>query len=109
MTQDEYQRLRVELLQLAESIMNAKQPEYTMNNTDVLNNFKTTAEALKIAPIQVWAVFLHKHIQSILTHAQNEETIESEPIKTRYADAINYLLLGFALYMDKKREQKNLN
>ena len=51
MTKDEYQRLRVELLQLAESIMNAKQPEYTMNNTDVLNNFKTTAEALKIAPI----------------------------------------------------------
>ena len=102
MTKDEYQRLRVELLQLAESIMNAKQPEYTMNNTDVLNNFKTTAEALKIAPIQVWEVFLNKHIQQILTHSQNEETIESEPIKTRYADAINYLTLGIALLKDGK-------
>jgi len=102
MTKDEYQRLRVDLLQLAESIMNTKQPEYTMNNTDILNNFKTTAEALQIAPIQVWAVFLHKHIQSILTHAQNEETIESEPIKTRYADAINYLTLGMALLKDGK-------
>lgn len=102
MTKNKYKRLRSDLLELSESIMNDKQPEYTNNNADILNNFKTTAEALKITPIEVWAVFFHKHTQSIMTHAQNSKTKMSEPIESRYADLINYLTLGLAIIQDGK-------
>ena len=102
MTKNKYKRLRSDLLKLSESIMNEKQPEYTNNNADILNNFKTTAEALKITPIEVWAVFFHKHTQSIMTHAQNSKTKMSEPIESRYADLINYLTLGLAIIKDGK-------
>ncbi len=102
MTKNKYKRLRSDLLKLSESIMNEKQPEYTNNNADILNNFKTTAEALKITPIEVWAVFFHKHTQSIMTHAQNSKTKMSEPIESRYADLINYITLGLAILQDGK-------
>ena len=102
MTKNKYKRLRSDLLKLSESIMNEKQPEYTNNNADILNNFKTTAEALKIPPIEVWAVFFHKHTQSIMTHAQNSKTKMSEPIESRYADLINYITLGLAILQDGK-------
>ena len=102
MTKNKYKRLRSDLLKLSESIMNEKQPEYTNNNADILNNFKTTAEALKITPIEVWAVFFHKHTQSIMTHAQNSKTKMSEPIEARYADLINYITLGLAILQDGK-------
>ena len=102
MTKNKYKRLRSDLLKLSESIMNEKQPEYTNNNADILNNFKTTAEALKITPIEVWAVFFHKHKQSIMTHAQNSKTKMSEPIESRYADLINYITLGLAILQDGK-------
>ena len=102
MTKNKYKRLRSDLLKLSESIMNEKQPEYTNNNADILNNFKTTAEALKITPIEVWAVFFHKHTQSIMTHAQNSKTKMSEPIESRYADLINYITLGLAIIQDGK-------
>ena len=102
MTKNKYKRLRSDLLKLSESIMNEKQPEYTNNNADILNNFKTTAEALKKTPIEVWAVFFHKHTQSIMTHAQNSKTKMSEPIESRYADLINYITLGLAILQDGK-------
>ena len=102
MTKNKYKRLRSDLLKLSESIMNEKQPEYTNNNADILNNFKTTAEALKITPIEVWAMFFHKHTQSIMTHAQNSKTKMSEPIESRYADLINYITLGLAILQDGK-------
>ena len=102
MTKNKYKRLRSDLLKLSESIMNEKQPEYTNNNADILNNFKTTAEALKITPIEGWAVFFHKHTQSIMTHAQNSKTKMSEPIESRYADLINYITLGLAILQDGK-------
>ena len=102
MKQSEYKLIRKKLFDMAETIMNDKQPEYTNNNADILNNFKTTAEALKITPIEVWAVFFHKHTQSIMTHAQNSKTKMSEPIESRYADLINYLTLGLAIIQDGK-------
>ena len=102
MKQSQYKSIRKELFEMSESIMNKKQPEYTNNNVDILNNFKTTADALKITPIEVWAVFFHKHTQSIMTHAQNNKTKMSEPIESRYADLINYLTLGLAIIKDGK-------
>tara|TARA_R100001163_G_C5054502_1_gene191034 strand:- start:23 stop:376 length:354 start_codon:yes stop_codon:yes gene_type:complete len=106
----QYNELRKQLLSHCQKIMNEKQPEYTNNNQDVLYNFKSTAKHLKLEPQEVWGVFFHKHIQSILSHATNPNMHQAEPIESRYCDAINYLFLGFALYIDKmKEEHEDLN
>ena len=101
----EYNELKNRILINCQKIMNEKQPEYTNNNKDVLYNFKSTAKQLKLEPLQVWGVFLHKHIQSILSHSTNPNMHQAEPIESRYCDAINYLTLGYALYIDLLKER----
>tara|TARA_R100000426_G_scaffold4316_2_gene6720 strand:+ start:1406 stop:1759 length:354 start_codon:yes stop_codon:yes gene_type:complete len=105
MDHKEYNQIKNQLLEHCQKIMNAKQPEYTNNNLDVLYNFKSTANRLKLTPQEVWAVFLDKQVQSIITHAGNPNMLEAEPIESRYADAINYLFLGFALYIEHMKEK----
>jgi hypothetical protein len=110
MNHKEYSELKKQLIDNCNKIMNEKQPEYTNNNQDVLYNFKSTAKHLKLKPQEVWGVFFHKHIQSILSHATNSNMHQAEPIESRYCDAINYLFLGFALHIDNlKKEHDNLN
>lgn len=92
------------LLDEAEEIMKYKQPEYTNDNEDVLHNFKSTAQSLGLKPAEVWAVFFHKHVQAILSHAHNPDMHEAEPIESRYADALNYLFLGYSLLKEQKDE-----
>lgn len=104
MNSNEYKKYARELKKDAYRIMSAKQPEYTNNNTDVLHNFKSTAKRLGIDPMVVWSVFFDKHIQAIQSHAANADMFQAEPIASRYADAMNYLQLGYALM--KEREVK---
>ncbi len=105
MNKKEYKETREYILNKAQDIMDAKQPEYTNKSIDVLNNFKTTAESIGIKPMEVWAVFFNKHIQAILTHAGNPNMKQAEPIDSRYADAINYLFLGFSLLVDEQNKK----
>ena len=110
MNKENYTEIRKQLFKLAESIMDAKQPEYTNNNVDILHNFKSSAKRAGIDPLQCWIVFLDKQIQSIITHAKNPDMLEAEPIESRYADAINYLVLGLALTIDRnKKLHEDLN
>jgi len=88
----------------ASQIMQEKQPEYTNKDKDVLINFKKTAKSLNLKPTEVWAVFFHKHIQAIMSHANDPKMHQAEPIESRYADAINYLYLGFALLKENDAE-----
>jgi len=105
MTQAEFNKLNKAIDKMANDIMGDKGPEYTLMHDDVLNNFKSTAKQLKLEPLQVWGVFLHKHIQSILSHSTNPNMHQAEPIESRYCDAINYLTLGYALYIDLLKER----
>ena len=52
-------------MDLANEIMSKKQPEYTNQNEDVFYNFKNTAKSLGLEPMEVWAVFFHKHSSNI--------------------------------------------
>jgi hypothetical protein len=101
-----YKALSKQLTQAAEDIMKKKQPEYTNKNEDVLYNFKSTAKSLDLSPMEVWAVFFHKHVQAIMSHAHNPEMHEAEPIESRYADAINYLHLGYSLMKEREIQNK---
>jgi hypothetical protein len=104
MTQKELHEIKKRLERYAATIMHTKQPEYTNQNQDVLINFKQTAENLGLEPLEVWAVFFHKHVQSILTHCHNPGMNQAEPIESRFADALNYIYLGYGLLHDCKYE-----
>ena len=101
MNSNEYKKHARQLKKDAYRIMSAKQPEYTNNNTDVLQNFKSTAKRLGTDPMTVWSIFFDKHIQAIQSHAANPDMPQAEPIESRYADAMNYLQLGYALMKER--------
>lgn len=100
MTKKEFIETRKYILDKAQDIMDAKQPEYTNKSIDVLYNFISSAKSIGIEPMEVWAVFFNKHVQAIMSHAGNPNMNQAEPIESRYADAINYLFLGFALLVE---------
>ena len=105
MNQKEFIETRQYILDKAQDIMDAKQPEYTNKSIDVLNNFKQTAKSIGIQPMEVWAVFFNKHIQAILSHAGDPNMHQAEPIDSRYADALNYLFLGFAMLVEDQNKK----
>ena len=105
MNQKEFQETRQYILDKAQEIMDAKQPEYTNKSIDVLNNFKQTAKSIGIQPMEVWAVFFNKHIQAILSHSGDPNMHQAEPIDSRYADALNYLFLGFAMLVEDSNKK----
>ena len=100
MTQKEFHEVTFQLLDSALSIREAKQPEYTLESPDVLNNFKQSAIRAGVDPMQVWSIFFDKQLSSIQAHIKNPNLVQAEPLDSRWADLYNYLLLGFALYKE---------
>lgn len=100
MTQKQYDRVAKALLEHAQNIERAKRPGYTVGSADVLHNFKAVAERVGLSPMQVWAVYFLKHIDALTAFAKDTSIPQAEPIESRFADAINYLKLGFALSVE---------
>ncbi len=100
MTQKEFIEAYDMLCEHAMDIREVKQPEYTLENTDVLNNFKQSAIRAGVDPMQVWSIFFDKQLSSIQAHIKNPNLVKAEPLDSRWADLYNYLLLGFALYKE---------
>jgi len=101
MTNDQYQSLSSELLSLAKSIEDSKRPAYTIGSLDVLNSFKSIATRVGVTPSQVWAVYFLKHVDAITAAANSDKIPQAEELSGRFADAINYLKLGWALISEK--------
>ena len=106
MTQTEFDKLVKQLNDYSFDIMVSKRPEYTNEDTDVLANFKSTAESLETSEMKVWATFFEKQIQSIYAHLKNANLKKSEPIHSRFADVINYCYLGYALFVERDGKKK---
>lgn len=71
-----------------------------MGNQDVLHNFKTVAQRVGVTPGQVWAVYFLKHIDAITSIMCAPDLPVSEAPIGRFADAVNYLKLGYALHKE---------
>lgn len=98
-----YQKHANDLDALATSIADAKRPGYTLGDDDVLRNFKAVAERMGVTPMQAWGVYFLKHIDAITSLAKDPAIPQAEAIEGRFADAINYLKLGFALVNEKEK------
>lgn len=75
-------------------ILDDKGEDYTEGNRDKdrLYNFRTQAVDAGLSMEQVWLVFFGKHVSAIKAYCKRGQ-VESEPIRERIKDAINYLLL----------------
>jgi hypothetical protein len=93
----EFDQITAKLMQTADDISKAKRPAYTIGNVDVLHNFKSVAQRLGISPGQALAVYMTKHYDAIITALTKPELPQAEEITGRFADAINYLKMGYAL------------
>ena len=102
MTSIEFNKLANKLDTLAKDIMNAKGPEYTQQDKDVLANFKNTAGRLNTSELKIWGAFFDKQISSIYAHLNNANLKKAESIESRFADIINYCHLGLALFKERE-------
>lgn len=92
-----------ELDSYAKETMNKKGPEYTMRDSDVLNNFKSTAKKLNVDPLVVWYAYFDKQVSSVAAHVSSQDLNEAEPMISRFGDIINYAKLGYALFVERNK------
>jgi len=104
MQADEYQQLADHLLATARKIADSKRPAYTVGSPDVLANFKRIGDRIGLDPLKVLDTYFLKHIDSI-TAMSNNEIKQDEPVLERFADAINYLLLKYALLVERSGDR----
>jgi len=97
-----YEEHRRDLLYHSHTIEKAKRPGYTSADNDVLKNFKHVAQRLGITPMQAWGVYFLKHIDAISSYAKDKDIPQAEELTGRFADAVNYLSLGYALYKEQQ-------
>lgn len=102
MTTAEYDRIADDLMNTARGIETSKRPGYTAGSVDVLSNFKLVAQRAGITTEQAWAVYFLKHIDAITSIMTRPDLPVSEEPTGRFADAINYLRLGFAILSERK-------
>lgn len=100
MTQEQFDIVVGMLNAEAGAVSDAKRPDYTIGNQDVLHNFKETARIAGITPLQAWLVHFYKHTSAVAKFVQRPYEPTSEPMHLRFVDLKNYIELGFALYKE---------
>jgi hypothetical protein len=98
----DYRHLREELIKHAFEVSNVKGADYTQKSDDALKNFKGAGRDLGLSPYQILGVYMKKHQDAINSFIKNEGQLESEPIKERIIDNINYLCLLWGLICEEQ-------
>lgn len=87
------------LLDLTET----KGEEYS-NDDDQLANFKRSAVESGCTKYQVWLIFFNKHMDAIKYFVKNKEIKSTEGLIGRIDDAILYLMLLRAMYIEDSNQ-----
>lgn len=103
MTYQDFDELSEELIEEAIEVSQSKRKDYTVGSEDALKNFKSVAERTGISPMQVLGIYMMKHQDAIANYIKSQGQSESEPIKYRIIDNINYLLLLWGLINDEEK------
>lgn len=82
-------------------VLKAKGNDYS-GSEDINSNFPIVAQRMKdgIDKYDVWQVYFTKHLMAIETWLKDRE-VKSEPIHMRIVDAINYLIILWAMGSDQ--------
>lgn len=97
---EKYHEVREKLIEDAFEVSNKKGQDYTQKSDDALKNFKSVAERTGMTSKQVLGVYMMKHLDAISSFIEHDGQLESEPIKERIIDAINYLCLLWGLIQE---------
>lgn len=108
MNKREFDEVIQELSEHRNGVADEKRTDYTKGDKDVLANFKNVAESTGVTPLQVWLVYSQKHFDAISTYVKTGGQSESEPIKERFGDLLNYLELGWALIEEDRPETSEI-
>lgn len=106
MTRDEFVKQRTKLLEECDQITISKGLDYTKSLPDVLTNFKE-GEVFGLTSLQTVGLFTKKHIDSIYNYIKTNSQSESEPIRERIKDAINYLIFINAIIEENGSDKSN--
>lgn len=101
-----YHELREDLIADAFEVSNKKGQDYTQKSQDALKNFKTVAERTGLTAKQVLGVYMMKHQDAIASFIEHDGQLESEPIKERIIDNINYLTLLWGLIVEDEQRER---
>lgn len=101
MKREEFIKYRSAILEECDKITQTKGVDYTKSSEDCLANFKE-GSVFGLTPLQTSGMFAKKHIDSIYNYIKINGKSESEPIRERIKDAINYLLFIGAIIEDIK-------
>ena len=106
MKSEEYKKFREQFIKKTFDLSDTKRIEYTEGNQDldVHTNFRRIGSELNMNPVKVLAVYLIKHIKSLMTFFKLGQTFSNETLESRVSDIINYLilLLSYLHYEDMK-------
>jgi hypothetical protein len=103
----EFDKLVNDTVDACKEILISKGGEYA-HGDDRLDNFKRNAEQMGLTPEDVWMIYFRKHLDAITTAVKDirmgKTRVVSEPLDGRFDDAINYLMLGKALFIDRRKK-----
>lgn len=103
MSRDELFNLYDEIVQEARDTMSAKNQDYAWGG-DCLANLREAAHDVELEPELVWYVYFNKQVQAIKSHA-NGKVLQSESLRSRIVDCINFLVLLEGLDKDRDKEE----
>jgi len=91
MTHKDFDNFYKQLLEECIQILKSKGTAYS-GTEDRFGNFKRLEKQLGISRFLIWKVYFQKHLDAIDSFIRGEYH-DSEPIRGRIVDCINYLLL----------------
>jgi hypothetical protein len=80
-------------------VLRLKNPDYSGNSGDRLHQFRSVGEDIGVTPEQALWVYMHKHLSAIRRYCKDGR-VDSEGIRGRIVDTINYLLFLYSLTPD---------
>jgi hypothetical protein len=104
MTNEDFVTFRDQFNKECEDTLLKKGEAYTQNSADRHKNFKANAERWGLSPIQVWAIYFGKHLDSI-THFVKNGKEGPEGVRGNFMDLRNYVDLGLSLIEEEKKEE----
>lgn len=74
-------------------VLRLKGRDYTIGSKDRMANFNRASDFFGVRPEQALGIYLHKHVSAIYNYILSGGQSESEPIRERIVDCVNYMLL----------------
>lgn len=104
MKRERYNRILDEVFTRARELSTSKGRDYA-GDANVFRNFEDVAARTGQTRLQVWSVYIQKHLLAIEKYI-SEGKLESEPVDSRILDVIVYLALLYAMVKDGAENEK---